>query len=90
MDLFDFDGRHYLILVDYYSNFFEVESLPDVHASTTISKIRPVLPATGYQKPLCLTTDPNFATLNSGSSLKHGTLSISRRRRPATHSLMEG
>ena len=60
MDLFDFDGRHYLIIVDYYSNFFEVESLPDLHASTTISKIRPVFARYGIPKTVVSDNGPQL------------------------------
>lgn len=37
-DLFEFDGFHYLIMVDYYSNFIEVVSLK--HDTTTRNVIK--------------------------------------------------
>ena len=35
-DIFQFDGKYYLILVDYYSNYFEISLLPSTRASDVI------------------------------------------------------
>ncbi|CAI5683097.1 uncharacterized protein K02A2.6-like [Oreochromis niloticus] len=37
-DLFNFEGRDYLTTVDYYSNFWEIDYLPDTKSSTVIRK----------------------------------------------------
>ena len=60
MNLFDLNGRHYLIVVDCYWNFFEVESLPHLHASMTISKIRPVFARHGIPKTVVFDNGPQF------------------------------
>ena len=39
-DLFTFDNKNYLITVDYYSNFWEVDYLPDTKSSTVIRKLK--------------------------------------------------
>ena len=36
VDLFHFDGKEYLLTVDYYSRFFEIDYLPDTCAVTVI------------------------------------------------------
>lgn len=39
-DLFSFENRDYLITVDYYSNFWEIDYLPDTKSSTVIRKFK--------------------------------------------------
>ena len=39
-DLFEFKNKSYLITVDYYSNFWEVDKLPDTKARTVILKLK--------------------------------------------------
>lgn len=39
-DLFSFHGKDYLITVDYYSNFWEVDYLPDTTSVTVIRKLK--------------------------------------------------
>ena len=39
-DLFKFKNKSYLIMVDYYSNFWEVDKLPDSKARMVISKLK--------------------------------------------------
>ncbi|XP_042072601.1 uncharacterized protein LOC106632647 [Haplochromis burtoni] len=39
-DLFNFEGRDYLITVDYYSNFWEIDYLPDTKSNTVIRKLK--------------------------------------------------
>ena len=42
-DLFELDGRDYLITVDYYSSFFEVDRLHSKTAAIVIGKLKPYL-----------------------------------------------
>ena len=37
-DIVTLDGKDYLVTIDYYSNFWEVDRLPSTKASTTILK----------------------------------------------------
>ena len=39
-DLFTFDGRDYLVSVDYYSGFWEVDYLADITSATVVSKLK--------------------------------------------------
>ncbi|PFX27767.1 Uncharacterized protein K02A2.6 [Stylophora pistillata] len=39
-DLFTFGDRNYLVLVDYYSNFFELDHLADTSSQTVIHKLK--------------------------------------------------
>ncbi|MCG7876694.1 MAG: RNase H-like domain-containing protein [Candidatus Thiodiazotropha endolucinida] len=41
-DLFAWDGQDFLITVDYYSKYFEVQKLPSTRASTIIAKLKSV------------------------------------------------
>ena len=38
-DIFAFKNRSYLIMVEYYSNFWEMDKLPDTKARTVILKL---------------------------------------------------
>ena len=39
-DIFTLDGKDYLVTIDYYSNFWEVDRLPNSKASTTILNLK--------------------------------------------------
>ena len=39
-DLFEIKGRHYLVTVDYLSQFFEVDYLPDTTSQTVVTKLK--------------------------------------------------
>ena len=39
-DLFSFENRDYLVLVDYFSNFIELDYLPDTSSLTVIRKLK--------------------------------------------------
>lgn len=43
LDLFEFHTSHYLVLVDYYSKFIEVDQLPDTSSASVIHAIKTVL-----------------------------------------------
>lgn len=38
-DIFDWHGKHYQVLVDSYSGWFEIDFLPDITSSTVITKL---------------------------------------------------
>jgi len=40
MDIFHLDERNYLITVDYFSNYWEIDYLPDMRSETVISKVK--------------------------------------------------
>ena len=39
-DIFEFKNKSYLVTVDYYSNFWEVDKLPDTKARAIILKLK--------------------------------------------------
>jgi hypothetical protein len=39
-DLFSLDDKDYLVTVDYYSNFWEIDKLCDTRSKTVISKLK--------------------------------------------------
>ena len=39
-DIFDFEGHHYLVLVDYYSKYIEVTKLNDLTSQDTIEALK--------------------------------------------------
>ena len=45
MDLFELDGKNYVILVDYYSNIFETNKLNKTTTQAVIDALRLPLPA---------------------------------------------
>lgn len=40
VDLFELNGKDFLITVDFYSNFWEVDKLPDTQSKTVITKLK--------------------------------------------------
>ena len=59
-DLFTFENRNYLVLVDYFSNFIELDYLPDSSSLTVIRKLKMHFARHGV--PDCLVADngPQF------------------------------
>lgn len=39
-DIFHFDGNDYLLVVDYYSRYFEIDKLPDMLSTTVVRKLK--------------------------------------------------
>ena len=60
-DLFHFDGRDYVLVVDYYSNYPEVEYLRDTTSTTVISKIKGILACHGRCQKLVSDNGPQFS-----------------------------
>jgi hypothetical protein len=40
VDIFGLDGKQYLVTVDHYSEFFEIDSLQTTHTSTVIRAMK--------------------------------------------------
>ena len=49
MDLFKLNNRYFLITVDYYSNYFEVDRLTSRTAKEVINKTKPTSPDKAFQ-----------------------------------------
>ena len=61
-DLFQIKGRDYLILVDYFSNFIEVDYLPNPNATTVISKLKSHFSRHGSPKVLVSDCGPQYTS----------------------------
>ena len=62
-EVFHLKNKHYLIIVDYHSKFFEVSLLPDMHSSTIIKKTKVVFPRHGIPKVVFSDNGPEFDSL---------------------------
>ena len=60
-DLYTIDGKDYLIVVDYFSNFWEIDHLPDTKASTTIKKLKCHFARQGIPDIVISDNGPQFA-----------------------------
>jgi len=60
VDLFELDKRHYLITVDFYSNFWEVDSLSSMSAKAVINKLRSHFARYGCPDRLISDNGPQF------------------------------
>uniref|UniRef100_A0A8C7Y8Z2 Gypsy retrotransposon integrase-like protein 1 n=1 Tax=Oryzias sinensis TaxID=183150 RepID=A0A8C7Y8Z2_9TELE len=79
-DLFNFDGREYLITVDYYSNFWEIDHLPDTKSSTVIRKLKAHFARQGIPEVVFSDNGPQyssteFASFSQKWDFKHKTSS---------------
>ena len=62
-DLFEFEGIHYLIMVDYYSNFIEVSPLHrDTRAACVIKQIKMNIARYGIMETLISDNGPQFTS----------------------------
>ena len=50
IDLFLFDNKYYVIVVDYTSKFFEISHLPNTEASTVINRTRAIFSRYGIPR----------------------------------------
>ena len=61
-DLFTLDGRDYVLVVDYYSNYPEVEHLPDTRSETVINKLKAILARHGKCLKFVSDNGPQYAS----------------------------
>lgn len=61
-DLFTLDGKEYLVTVDYYSNFWEVDRLLDTHSTTVIQKLKTHFARYGIPDELVTDNGPQFTS----------------------------
>ncbi|XP_055492867.1 uncharacterized protein K02A2.6-like [Leucoraja erinacea] len=62
MDLFSFHNKDYLITVDYYSNFWEVDYLPDTKSNTVIKKLKAHFARQGIPDIVISDNGPQYAS----------------------------
>ena len=61
-DLFSFDNKDYLVTVDYYSNFWEIDYLPDTKSTTVIKKLKAHFSRQGIPDILFSDNGPQFSS----------------------------
>jgi hypothetical protein len=61
-DLFTWDGKDYLITVDYYSNYWEVDLLPDTSSNTVITKLKAQFARYGSPTQLVSDNGPQYTS----------------------------
>ena len=59
-DLFLFDNKYYVIVVDYTSNFFEISHLPNTEASTVINHTKAIFLRYGIPREVVSDNGPQF------------------------------
>ena len=62
-DFFDFDGRKYLLIIDYFSKYLYIEGMQKTTAERTINKMRHIFSIEGAPQTLITDNGPPF---NSG------------------------
>lgn len=61
-DLFTYDNKEYLITVDYYSNFWEIDYLPDTKSGTVIRKLKAHFARQGIPDIVVSDNGPQYAS----------------------------
>ena len=61
-DIFTLNGKDYLVTVDYYSNFWEVDRLPNTKASTTTLKLKSHFARYGIPDQVISDNGPQFTS----------------------------
>ena len=59
-DLFECDGVDYVVLVDYYSDFFEIDRLSDKRSNEVVRKLKAHFARHGCPETLCSDNGPPF------------------------------
>ncbi|CAB4028483.1 Retrovirus-related Pol poly from transposon, partial [Paramuricea clavata] len=63
-DIFEFENKSYLVTVDYYSNFFEVDCLEKLTSLAVIKKLKPHFARFGIPNTLVTDNGPQFISDN--------------------------
>lgn len=63
MDLFNYAGKEHLIIVDHYSDFWEIDLLPDLSAETTIKRCKSQFARYGQPNIVITDNGPQFVSL---------------------------
>lgn len=75
-DLFTYKGKEFLITVDYYSNFWEIDQLASTSASTVITKLKNHFARYGCPDTLVSDNGPQFTSKNFPTSRRPGSSNI--------------
>ena len=72
-DLFELDNEHYLIVVDYYSRYFELDRMPTTTSSAVINKLKAIFARQGVPEKLIGTLRYEDGKLGRGRDWKSRT-----------------
>lgn len=61
-DLFQWKNGHYIVVVDYYSQFIEIANLPTLTTSTTVERLKVIFARFGVPEILVTDNGPQFAS----------------------------
>ena len=61
-DIFTLSGRHYLITVDYFSQFFEIDHLPEITSEVVITKLKHHFARHGIPDTVISDNGPQFSS----------------------------
>lgn len=61
-DIFDYQGKHFLLVVDYYSKFVEVASLNNLYSVTVITAMKSMFSRFGIPKKVVTDNGPQFTS----------------------------
>ena len=61
-DLFTWENKNYLVMVDYYSRYFEVKELPNMRSQTVISRMKGILARWGICEKIISDGGPCYAS----------------------------
>ncbi len=61
MDLYEYGGREFLFIVDHYSNYWEIDQLPDLTADTVITRCKVQFACYGQPDQVITDNGPQFA-----------------------------
>ena len=75
-DLCEVNVQHYYVMVDYYSNFIEVDCLSETTSEKTLNAASVSLPVMGFQIHLSLTMDHSSLVTSFATSLRTTNLNI--------------
>ncbi len=84
-DLCELRGRHYLIVIDYFSRWLEILELPKTTSETVIQKLKGIFTRFGIPEQLMTDNDLN-SQLNSLDTLQWSTISTMSPQVPISHS----
>ena len=62
LDLFSYKGKDYLLIVDYYSRFFEVVKLPDMRAATIVTNTKSIFSRHGIPEVVMSDNGPQYTS----------------------------
>ena len=61
-DLFTLINKDYVIVVDYYSKFFEISLIPDIESSTVVTHVKSIFSRHGIPKEVISDNDPELSS----------------------------